>query len=34
MAIIVRRLEPEELEEIEELAQLAAQGALPAGEDL
>ena len=34
MAIVVRRLEPDEIEELEELARLAEEGALPAGGDL
>jgi len=34
MAIVVRRLEPDEVEELEELARLAEEGALPAGGDL
>jgi len=34
MAIVVRRLEPDEVEELEELTRLAEEGALPAGGDL
>jgi 2-oxoglutarate ferredoxin oxidoreductase subunit delta len=34
MAIVVRRLDADEVEELEELARLAEQGALPAGGDL